>query len=69
MVICEDNAFFLVCNGRAGGMKGHCVARVVDEVVYLMTYDQLGEPEVFKGEEICQKGIWRRVRVLGSSLG
>lgn len=50
-------------------MKGHRVARIVDEVVYLMTYDQLEEPEVFEGEEICQKGIWRRVSVLGSSLG
>jgi len=45
------------------------VVRIVDGVVYLMTYDQLEESEVFEGEEICQKGTWRRVSVLGSSLG
>lgn len=40
-------------------MKSHHVARIVDEVLYLMTHDQLEGPEVFEGEEICQKGIWR----------
>lgn len=49
-------------------MKSHRVARIVEEVLYLMTYDQLEGPEVFEGEEICQKGIWR-MALLGSSLG
>lgn len=54
--------------GRSWRHERSPLARMVDEVVYLMTYDQLEEPEVFEGEEICQKGIWRRV-FLGSSLG